>query len=118
MIAISGNILHCHFLISMLSAECETEQAELKAQANQLEKEISGIEQEEFNFKQFTAIVRKYVGIRELTPEIANDFIKRIIVHAPDKSSGKRVQHMRIVFNFIDEVEVPTNPEWESEASA
>jgi Site-specific recombinases, DNA invertase Pin homologs len=113
---IIGTITHERFM--MLSAEYEAEQAELKAQAQQLEKEISGIEQEQFNFKQFTATVRKYVGIRELTPEIANDFIKRIIVHAPDKSSGKRVQHVQIVFNFIGEVELPTNPEWKSTASA
>jgi len=26
-------------------------------------------------------MIRKYVGIRELQPEIVNDFIKRIIVH-------------------------------------
>ena len=113
---IIGHITHERFM--MLSAEYEAEQAELKVQAETLEKEISGVEQEQFNFKQFTAIVRKYVGIRELTPEIVNDFIKRIIVHAPDKSSGKRVQHVQIVFNFIGEVEVPTPPEWESTASA
>ena len=83
-----------------------------------MDKEISGIEQEQFNFKQFTAIVRKYVGIRELTPEIVNDFIKRVIVHALDNSSGKRIHHVQIVFNFIGEVELPTSPEWESTRSA
>ena len=29
------------------------------------------------------------------------------IVYAPDKSSGKRQQRVRIFFNFIDEVEIP-----------
>jgi len=92
-----------------LSSEYETEQVELKVQAEQLGKELSNIEQEQFNFKQFTAVIRKYVGIRELSQEIVNDFIRKIIVHAPDKSTGKRVQHVQIVFNFVGEVKLPDN---------
>ena len=30
-----------------------------------------------------------------------------IIIHAPDKSGGKRRQKVEIIFNFVDEVEVP-----------
>ena len=36
-----------------------------------------------------------------------NEFVKQIIVYAPDKSSGKRTQKVKIVFNFLEEVEVP-----------
>ena len=106
---ITGNISHDRFV--KLSAEYETEQMELKIQSEQLEEEIEAFEQEQFNFQQFAAIVRKYVGIRELTPAIVNDFIKRIVVHAPDKSTGKRVQHIEIVFNFIGEIELPDGNE-------
>ena len=74
-----------------LSSEYEAEQAELKAKAGQLEKELSNFEQEQFNFKQFTAVIRKYVGIREVQPE----------------TTGKRVQRVQIVFNFVGEVELP-----------
>lgn len=34
-------------------------------------------------------------------------YIKKIIIHAPDKSSGKRRQKVEIIFNFVDEVEIP-----------
>ena len=102
---ITGNISHDRFV--KLSAEYEAEQMELNVQSEQLEKEIESFEQEQFNFQQFAAIVRKYVGIRELTPAIVNDFIKQIVVHAPDKSTGKRVQHIEIVFNFIGNIELP-----------
>ena len=34
----------------------------------------------------FAAVIRKYVGVKELTPTIVNEFVKKIIVHAPDKS--------------------------------
>ena len=50
-------------------------------------------------------VIRKHVGIRELTPTIVNEFVKKIIVHAPDKSSGHRGQKIEIVWNFIGELE-------------
>ena len=62
-------------------------------------------EQDRSDFDSFAAIVRKYVGIRELTPTIVNEFVKKIIVHAPNKSSGHRRQKIEIVWNFIGELE-------------
>ena len=49
----------------------------------------------------FAALVEKYVDIPVLTPTVVNEFIKKIIVHAPDKSSGKRKQQLEIIFNFV-----------------
>ena len=43
------------------------------------------------------------MGITELTPTIVNAFVKKITVHAPDKSSGHREQKIQIVYNFIGE---------------
>jgi hypothetical protein len=45
--------------------------------------------------------LRKYVSIIELTPTIVNEFIKNISVHAPDKSSGHRIQKIQSIFDFI-----------------
>ena len=47
------------------------------------------------------------MGIRELTPTIVNEFVKKVIVHAPDKSSGHRRQKIELVWNFIGEVNLP-----------
>ena len=33
-----------------------------------------------------------------------NEFVKKIIVHAPDKSSGHRRQKIQIIWNFIGEL--------------
>ena len=33
--------------------------------------------------------------------------IKKIIVHAPDKSSGHRRQKIELIWNFIGEVNLP-----------
>ena len=37
----------------------------------------------------FIALTHKYVDVEELTQTIVNEYIKKIIVFAPDKSSGK-----------------------------
>ncbi len=61
---------------------------------------ISGIVDSRKNFRS----KHKYVGIKELTPAIVNEFIQKIIVHAPEKVNGKRVQKVDIVFNFVGEI--------------
>ena len=55
----------------------------------------------------FVALTQKYVDVTELTPTIVNEYIKKIVVFAPDKSSGKRKQKIKIYFNFVDEVNIP-----------
>lgn len=61
------------------------------------------------NFDQFINLLRKYVGggIEELTPAMVNEFVKKIIVHEADNSTGKRVQRIEIIFNFIGELDFP-----------
>ena len=61
------------------------------------------------NFDRFMDLLRRYVGagIEELTPTMVYEFVKKIIVHEADKSSGKRVQKIEIIFNFIGELDFP-----------
>ena len=59
------------------------------------------------NVAQFIALVKKYSEIDTLTPAIVNEFIERINVHAPDKSSGHRTQQIDIVYNFIGMLPAP-----------
>lgn len=49
----------------------------------------------------FLVLVKKYVDIPELTHTIVNEFIKEIIVYAPEKSGNKRTQKVKIIFNFL-----------------
>ena len=41
-----------------------------------------------------------YTDLSELTPEIMHEFIEKIVVHAPDKSSGRRKQKIEIHLRF------------------
>jgi len=85
----------------------EAEQATLNNEVIGLEDWVATREEMEDNVDQFLALMEKYVDIPELTTTIVNEFVKQIIVYAPDKSSGKRTQKVKIVFNFLEEVEVP-----------
>ena len=100
---INGTISHERFL--KLSAEYEAEQKELTEFVKAEQATVDTYEQDRTDFDSFAAVIRKYVGIRELTPTIVNEFVKKIIVHAPDKSSGHRRQKIDIVWNFIGELE-------------
>ena len=86
----------------------------MKPSRNGLKLEIEVIEEwveqrEEMNdgLDAFIALTQKYVDVEELTQTIVNEYIKKIIIHAPDKSGGKRRQKLEIIFNFVDEVEIP-----------
>lgn len=59
------------------------------------------------NVAQFIALVKKYSEIDTLASVIVNEFIERINVHAPDKSSGHRSQQIDIAYNFIGILPVP-----------
>ena len=104
---INGTISHERFL--KLSAEYEAEQKELTEFVKAEQAAVDTYEQDRTDFDSFAAVIRKYVGIRELTPTIVNEFVKKIVVHAPDKSSGHRRQKIEIVWNFIGELEQDEN---------
>ena len=99
---ISGAISHERFL--KLSAEYEAEQKELTEKVKVDREMVNAYEQDKADFDSFAAVIRKYVGITELTPTIVNEFVKKIIVHAPDKSSGHRRQKIQIIWNFVGEL--------------
>ena len=91
-----------------MSQSYEEEQERLKLEIEVTEEWVDQQMELEDNLDAFLALTEKYVDVRELTPAIVNEFIKKILVYAPDKSSGKRQQRVRIFFNFLDEVEIPT----------
>ena len=59
--------------------------------------------------EQFLALAKKYRDFTELTTPMINEFIDRILVHAPTKDEyGDRCQEVEIYLNFIGRFEVPT----------
>ena len=85
----------------------EAEQARLNNEIVGLEDWVATREEMDDSFDRFAALVEKYVDIPELTPAIVNEFIKKIIVYAPEKQGSRRIQKVRIIFNFLDELDMP-----------
>ena len=46
-------------------------------------------------------LLAMYLYLEKLTPTILNDMVSAVYVHAPDKSSGHRVQDVTISYNYI-----------------
>jgi hypothetical protein len=83
-------------------------QKELKVQIAELEYLIENGKTKTKDFKQLLVNVRKYTDPQELTSELLNDLVDKIIVHAPDKSSGHRKQKIEIYYNAVGIIDVPT----------
>ena len=85
---------------AQMSANYDSEQKQLKQTVSELQKFIEETEQKTSDISNFIDLVRKYTYIEELTPEIMHELVEKIVVHAPDKSSGHREQKVEIYFRF------------------
>ena len=83
-----------------MSAGYEHEQKKLRATITELTSYIETAEQKSSDVTAFIQAVQKYEHITELTPEILHEFISKIVIHAPDKSSGHRTQEIEIHYRF------------------
>lgn len=95
---VSGKVSDERF--SIMSAGYEDEQKKLKASVTDLTCFIETAEQKYTDVNSFIKVVRKYEHITELTPKIMHELIDKIEIHAPDKSSGRRIQQIDIHFRF------------------
>ena len=86
---------------SMMSKTYEDEQAQLKVEIQTLQQEIEVQERQIENLEQFIQRVRKYEDLDELTPYALRELVKAIYIEAPDKSSGKRHQGIRISYDLV-----------------
>ena len=103
---VSGRITAERF--DMLASEYEQEQKELKVKIVELEDLIENGETQTKDLKQLLVNVRKYTDPQELTAQMVNDLVDKIIVHAPDKSSGHRKQKIEIYYNAVGIIDLPT----------
>ena len=85
----------------MMSQSYDAEQKHLEEEALSIQQEIEVQEQQIENIEKFVQKAHKYVHIEELTPYALRELVSAIYVDAPDKSSGKRVQHIHIKYDGL-----------------
>ena len=55
----------------------------------------------------FIRLVKRYVDVEELTPEIINAFIDRIEIGKKEKVFDRKMQDITIVYNFVGAIDLP-----------
>ncbi|MDE7245779.1 MAG: recombinase family protein [Oscillospiraceae bacterium] len=90
-----------------LLADYEQEQQSLKQTIAKAEAGLSAFEQDSVRVEQFLTLAKKYTDFTELTTPMINEFIDKIVVHAPDRSDGDRVQEVDIYLKFIGKFDLP-----------
>ena len=89
---------------SKMSADYEQEQRTLENSNAELKCMVDTCEEQSLNIKSFLKCVRKYTEPCELTPDMLHELVEKIIVYAPDKSSGHRTQQIDIYYNFVGKI--------------
>ena len=90
-----------------LLAGYEQEQTTLRQSIMEAESALDSFEQDTANVERFLALAKKYTDFSKLTTPMINEFIEKIIVHAPEKIDGDRTQQVDIYLKFIDRFDLP-----------
>ena len=85
----------------MLSQSYGAEQKQLEAEAVQLQQELEVQQRQSESIEKFIQKARGYVGIEKLDPYALREFVQAIYADAPDKSGGKRRQHIHIKYDGL-----------------
>ena len=105
----TGKITEKRF--EMMAANYEAEQDELEQSLADGQQELNTYMQDEDRIDKFLALTKRYTDFTELTTPMIKEFVEKIVVHAPDRSSGQRTQQVDIYFRFIGQFGIPEEQE-------
>ena len=100
-----------------LSEGYEAELADVKSEIITLTEEIQSDDTTVNNVEKLIAVTRRYTRIEELTPEILNALVDKIVVHEAEKKDGKRTQSIDIYYSYVGIINIPTAEEIEEHAA-
>ncbi|MBQ2931588.1 MAG: recombinase family protein, partial [Clostridia bacterium] len=91
----------------MLSADYEAEQESLETEIQELQLQIDVYNENTDKSEQFLEVAKRYTDFSVLTAPMLNEFIEKIVVHAPIWNEGERTQEVEFYFNFIGKFDIP-----------
>ena len=103
---VSGKLSDDRF--SKMSRRYEDEQKELAEKIKKLRSEIEKQSSRSMTTDMFIGLVRKYTRARKLTPRMLNELIEKIEVFNAEKIDGVWEQRLRIHYNCVGTIEIPT----------
>ncbi len=91
---------------NMLSLKYQTEQIELDEKIEKLKADLEKEQQTEDNAEKWIALIKQYADPTELTAELLNALIEKIVIHEATKGEdGMRDQEIEIYYRFIGKIE-------------
>ena len=103
---VSGKLSDDRF--AKMSRRYEDEQKELAEKIKKLRSEIEKQSSRFMTTDMFIGLVRKYTRARKLTPRMLNELIEKIEVFNAEKIDGVWEQRLRIHYNCVGTIEIPT----------
>ena len=103
---VSGKLSDDRF--AKMSRRYEDEQKELAERIKKLRSEIEKQSSRSMTTDMFIGLVRKYTRARKLTPRMLNELIEKIEVFNAEKIDGVWEQRLRIHYNCVGTIEIPT----------
>ena len=103
---VSGKLSNDRF--AKMSRRYEDEQKELSEKIKKLRSEIEKQSSRSMTTDMFIGLVRKYTRARKLTPRMLNELVEKIEVFNAEKIDGVWEQRLRIHYNCVGTIEIPT----------
>lgn len=95
------------FRFQKLSAQYETEQAEIQRLAVSLEYEIENEAGQSADVGRFLQLADKYSDLQELDAATVNELIEKIVIHSPEKIGGKKHVKIEVYFTYMGKIRIP-----------
>ena len=100
----AGRITEYNF--NLLTKKYQTEQLELEEKINRLQAELSAEQQTALDAEKWIALIKQYANPTELTAELLNTLIEKIVIHEATKGEdGMREQEIEIYYRFIGKID-------------
>ena len=84
-----------------LSRSYEEEQQQLQTSISDLTEKLAKQQEDNLNISKFMTRILKYTELPELTVEIVNELIDKIVIHKPTGTKRNRIIQIDIYYNFI-----------------
>uniref|UniRef100_UPI0040286266 DUF4368 domain-containing protein n=1 Tax=Candidatus Scatomorpha intestinigallinarum TaxID=2840923 RepID=UPI0040286266 len=100
----AGRITEYNF--NLLTKKYQAEQLELEEKISRLQAELSAEQQTALNAEKWVALIKQYANPTELTAELLNTLIEKIVIHEATKGAdGMRDQEIEIYYRFIGKID-------------
>lgn len=100
----AGRITDYNF--NMLSQKYQAEQQELSEKIDRLKAELSAEQQTAVDAEKWIALIKQYANPTELTAELLNTLIEKIVIHEAVKTEdGIREQEVEIFYRFVGKID-------------